>query len=219
MLSNTWIVTSTINTNWGLIEPQARFEQTIQTLISIRQHDPHSQILLIDNSNQGVNIDQYQLLSSHSNCVLMVGHRSICQQFNNMGIKGAGEAYMLLVALDALKRSNNTCNRIFKLSGRYSLSNSFDWSIYQDQQQKFCFKKLETNEWGQPFLHSRLWSSCGTLQAHMAQLISRSLCHMLHNNVTLEVALAACIDLTRLTQFDKIHCEGYIAPWNRLVVD
>ena len=219
MPSNAWIVTSTINTPLGLIDSPTRFDQTVQTLLSIKSKDPHSIVLLIDNSTQPITEQQAAQLRSLSHALLLVGDRKICNHFNRWGIKGAGESYMLLVALDALQQLPSSLQRIFKISGRYQLSQGFDPDAYRDQQGQFCFKRMERDDFGQLFLHTRMWSACGKDPACMQQLVRNSMSHMLAHSVTIEVATAANIDLTRLTQFDKIHCEGLIAPWNRLIED
>lgn len=217
--SNVWIVTSTINTPLGLISPDMRYQQTIQTLASIRNHDKHSKIFLVDNSTIALKDHQQQTLRDCANFCYHIGNRSICSTFNQQGIKGAGESYMILLALDALQNSGIAASRIFKISGRYQLSTTFTLNRYHLQQSKFCFKKMEQTAWGTNFLHTRMWSACGSLFTEMKQLVRNSMQEMLSNNITIEEAMALHIDLTSLVQFDKIHCEGFIAPWNQLIED
>ena len=219
MQNNLWIITSTINTNLGLIPPKLRFEQTLETFDSIKCHDPSATILFVDNSSWELTATEINTIKNLSDFCYHVGNRRICRVFNSQGIKGAGEAYMVLLALEAAKELTQQPSRIIKICGRYRLQPSFDIKAYLSQQSKFCFKTLEHNNWGRPFLHTRLWSACASLIQETESLVRNSLRHMLSNNITLEEAFAANIDLTRLTELNKIHCEGFIAPWNKLIED
>jgi hypothetical protein len=48
MSINVYVVTSTIVTGIGHIDPQTRFYETIETIKSIRKQDKNSYVLLID---------------------------------------------------------------------------------------------------------------------------------------------------------------------------
>lgn len=217
--NNVFIITSTINTNLGLISPENRFIQTIETIDSIRKKVLNSIIIMIENSSSPLHDEQYKLLSSKVDYFVDIGQRNICQTFNKNGIKGAGESYMLLVGLDIIKQQNILTKTIFKISGRYRLSEDFNIKRYDSILGKYCFKTRDKNESGNYFLHSRMWSCCGTLIDDMMNLIQNSLNTHLKENITIEEAIYKNIDLTKLIEFDTIHCEGYIAPWNKLILD
>jgi hypothetical protein len=216
--NNVFIITSTINTNLGLISPENRFYQTLETIESIRQKVNNSIIILIDNSSFSLSESSYKLLSEKCDYFINIGQRSICREFNSQGIKGAGESYMLLVGLDIIEQQNIQCDKIFKISGRYKLSESFDILKY-DTPSKFYFKTRDKNEVGNYFLHSRMWAVCGTLFSEIKNLVEKSFNTHLKENITIEEAIYKNIDLTKLIEFDTIHCEGYIAPWNTLIRD
>jgi hypothetical protein len=216
--SNVFIITSTINTNLGLITPENRFYQTLETIESIRQKVNNSIIILVDNSSFSLLESSYKILSEKCDYFIDVGQRSICQEFNSQGIKGAGESYMLLVGLDIIQQQNIQCDKIFKISGRYKLSETFDVSVY-DKNGKFYFKTRDKNQLGNYFLHSRMWAACGTIFFDAKKLVEKSFNTHLKENITIEEAIYKNIDLTKLIEFDTIHCEGYIAPWNTLIKD
>ena len=214
MSANVFIITSTVNTALGLISVQDRFIQTLETIKSIRSRVPNSVIVMVDNSSQSLDHQAMDYLASQVDHFLYIGWRRVCQTFNRFGIKGAGESYMLLVGLDFVQSRQLSAERIFKISGRYRLTERFNIEDYKQCHEKFCFKTR-----GQNFLHSRLWSGCGTRLNDMIELTKKSLNTHLQLNITIEEAIYKEIDFDRLVEFDEIHCEGYIAPWNKLIQD
>jgi hypothetical protein len=212
MLTSVFVITSTVYTELGLIPPDSRLQQTVETINSIRQHVANAQIIMVENSSISSDIQDY--FRSQVDHYVYTGSRTICQTFNRLGIKGAGESYMLLVALDLIKTENIMADRIFKISGRYRLTDKFNIAVYDDCHGKFCFRTR-----GADFLHTRLWSACGSILDDMMDLVQRSMKTHLFANVTIESAIYQNMNFQQLTEFDQLHCEGYIAPWNTLVQD
>ncbi|MGA1048181.1 MAG: hypothetical protein ACO3UU_09235 [Minisyncoccia bacterium] len=215
--NNVFIITSTINTTYGLIPVEDRYQQTLSTINSIRKKDNHAVIILIDNSTSPLIEEKYKTLSTNVTYFLDIGDRSPCKLLNKSGVKGAGEAYMLLVGLDLIKEADLEPKRIFKISGRYILRDTFDINYYSDKQNKYVFKERTINEYGATSLHTRLWSSCGMLIEDMKELVSKSFCQHIIDNTTIEETMFKNIDKNKLLEVEQIHCEGLIAPWNILI--
>jgi len=215
--NNIFIITSTINTQIGLISVEDRYQQTIITIDSIKQKDKNAIIILIDNSSLPLSSEQLTILSDSVNYFLDIGDRTPCKLFNKNGVKGAGEAYMLLVGLDLIKKLNLLPKRVFKISGRYKLTDTFDISFYTDIYGKYIFKTRTTNEYNVTSLHTRLWSVCGSELADMKDLIAKSFYRHIVDNTTIEEAMFLNIDKTKLLEVEQIHCEGLIAPWSILI--
>jgi hypothetical protein len=104
--NNVFIITSTINTQFGLISVEDRYQQTIATIDSIKQKDKNAVIILIDNSSVPLSDVQYNILNANATYFLDIGNRTPCKLLNKYCVKGAGEAYMLLVGLDLIKKLN-----------------------------------------------------------------------------------------------------------------
>ncbi len=219
MHNNVWLVTGAINTSWGLIDPHQRYQQTLNTLVSIKRKDPQALVLLLDSSMSELTQPQLHELHSHCDQMWSVGNRKICKLMNSTCMKGAGEAYMLLLGLNWIIQHALTPTRIFKITGRYSLTQEFDVKVHEQERHKYVFKTRGTHDWGTQFLHTRMWSVCGGMQEHTRWLIQQSCAHHITHACTIEESLFAHMDLTMLTEFDKIHCEGWIAPWNKLIQD
>jgi hypothetical protein len=218
--NNLFIVTSTIVTNHGMISSQDRFLQTIETIESIRKNDKNSKIFLIDNSEIPEEIKK--ILSDKVDMFMGIGQRNATKIFNINQMKGAGELYMLLVAIDFLMSNNLKFKRIFKLSGRYKLSDNFDMRFYDDLGEKFCFKTREKDYNNNFFFHTRMWSVDGNLIEDMKEIIQKSFKMHISNldkNLTIENCIYKNMNFSKLVEVGTIYCEGYIAPWNKLIQD
>ena len=214
-----FILTSTINTPHGLIDPQTRFQQTLESIKSIRDKVPNSIVLLVENSFD-LPPDVEKILADSVDYYIYIGKRRDIIALNRDGVKGGGEAYMLLVAFDFIKSNNVKANRIFKLSGRYQLSYKFDISLYDNMNANYVFKTRDKHEYQKDcFLHTRMWSFGYSILEETIELISKSFGTLFSENITIEESIYKHIDKTKLTEINRIYCEGYIAPWNELIID
>jgi hypothetical protein len=212
---NIFIVSSTINTHIGLIDPHTRYLETIGTIESIRQQVQNSIIILIDNSIQNLPADIENHLASLADIYLYIGNRRACIDFNKAGVRSAGEAYIMLVAIDLIKTHvKYDIHRIFKLSGRYKLSKDFDIFEYHDEKyvNRYCFKTNNSKD--DTCYHTRLWSFCHTLTEETRYSIQRALQDIFQKNVNIEDALYSTIDPNKVVMKDKVSCEGQLALWN-----
>ena len=180
---NIFIITSTINADMGVFTPEQRYEQTKESITSIRKYAPGSIIVFIDNSNSfygELDID-YRVLFSHN---------LFTQWANNIGSKGIGEAYMLSECFKFMKTNVIRPNRLFKLSGRYRLAEGFSISEYDDPKYKGKYA-FRVNDWDVSsvqwvgnqtvrYLETRLYSMCGSLIGEYEELVNK----MFHTMVT-----------------------------------
>jgi hypothetical protein len=218
MPHNCWMISSTIHTRHGLITPQDRYLQTLETIHTIKSHDAHAHVILVDNSSVSLTCEQIHHLQSGVNQFFWVGDRVMNRYVNKWGVKGAGECHMLLLALHVIIQDQLKFDRIFKISGRYQLQPAFHVSEH-DHPNHWCFKRAHVSACGAPAFDTRLWSMCGTLVPQSQQLLRAACMHHVTHNCTLECAMHACINLTRVIQLDRVYCEGHIAPWNQLIQD
>jgi len=112
---------------------QQRFEQTLETIESLRKYMPDVHILLIECSPPSewmeqikAKVDQFINLEFH-------------ELVNNSLEKGLGEKTLLLGALSNL---TETYDNIYKITGRYVLQNKIEWE--PSELPTFC----KTNNYG-----------------------------------------------------------------------
>lgn len=180
MTDYTFIVGSTINATEGIIDNDKRFRETLETLDSIR-NKVDAKILFVDNSIQPLSSDQKEIIKSKTNMCEFIDPNLFTIFSNGVGSKGLGEAYMLFHALSILENQPKS-KRIFKLSARYKLADSFDISIYDNPElnSKYCFR---VNDWDVSldgfnmhretvtYYETRLFSFCSTLFYEYADVV------------------------------------------------
>lgn len=183
-MSNWFIITSACNVDYGVYSLDDKFHQTCLTIESIRKYCPDSKIVILEASPTSLPdykrnflhwaSDVYIELAGDPKIMLM--HKTL----NTFAIKSPSEVYIMGLFL---KKQNflQENDRIFKISGRYVLTENFDLSQHQDKG-KFTFKTKEkctvyydvnTKENLPPVAEyqykTRLYSFCGSLVPHYAK--------------------------------------------------
>jgi hypothetical protein len=140
MLSDLFVITSVINTGnnpWSYtpirscFTKEERFDQTLQTIESIRKLNDNSKIILAECSD----------LDDHMTSILKTKVEYYIQMYNNIDIrnaclnnnmKGLGEVIKLQYICTFIKDNNIKFNRLFKISGRYYLNTSFSKDFFSN---------------------------------------------------------------------------------------
>ena len=153
-MRTTFIITSAINPGVGLFSPEERINQTIQTVSSIKNIFPESNLILIDGGKYfredlnnflilKNNINLY--LNMHDNIQIQNLHNNFFSKIKNKyelggnagGLKTLSEICLMKEVFFLLKNNKNLLNfinvdAIFKISGRYVLSPKFSKQAYHD---------------------------------------------------------------------------------------
>jgi len=171
----TFIITSTINASIGVFSSDERYKQTLESIQSIRDKVTNSKIVFMDNSNEPLSEEWISNISKQVD-VLITPMPNIFTRFaNNIGSKGVGEAYMISEIMKAIEEKNLIGKRIFKMSGRYKLAESFNIEEYEDLKyiEKYAFRinpwevSSPSGQWEGNrlvwYFETRLYSFCPTL--------------------------------------------------------
>jgi hypothetical protein len=211
-MNYTFIITSTINTDTGLISNQDRYQQTLETIQSIRDKVPNAKILLVDSSTE-LSKEQFDELRTKVELFLTLYNHYPVHQLK--GQKSPGETYIMMVALSAMKEMNMVGDRIFKISGRYKLSDTFDITEYENSELVGKYVFLDPIPTWMPgpwkLVTTRLFSFCGTLMTEMYHVLNEVMVTVSTTNFDIEHAYYKHIDKSKLVGFEKIHVEGFIA--------
>ena len=163
------IISSAINVVVDTVyTAEQRLEQTLKTIASIRAKIPNSVIVLADSSIPGLSESMKKSLSDQVDYLLDFSKDSMLNQIRTIQHKDTLQNLSELIVLNkafAIIKSKNWfdgCNRIFKMSGRYWLTDNFDIALYQ-----------KDNAQGKYVLTKRMLSQFPT------ELTDQSLQHML----------------------------------------
>jgi len=218
---NVFIVTSALLTQAGVFNTIQRFNDTLDTLKSIREKDPTAMIFLADISVAplGGMIDELQ---EYCKVVSFNDHHAV-KMFSTHGMKSHGETVILMEMLNFIKRQGIVCDRIFKLSGRYVLDDGFDISYYTDKQGHYVFKR-RNETWMNPVvsgathcLDTRLFSLCSSLADDYFDILQKNLSIL--GQLDTEHVHFLHIPEDKLIEVDRVYCTGMIARTGELVRD
>ena len=157
MSKYTIVVACALYSDYGIYTPQQRIAQTLETVDSIRKYIPNSTILLIDNSKIDVQNDNSTELNQLLDAVdyyfdnsedpdIQYFHNNVSNYDvgkNSMETLGTLKVFKHILedqeVLDVIKNSN----RVFKLSGRYVITDQFDLTKFDNEftKDKYVFKK------------------------------------------------------------------------------
>lgn len=162
-MNNIFFVTSALNVNSGILPSEQRLIQTIDTAKSIKRYAKNPRIILLEGGRQALSLEQRDALKHYYDDILdFTWHPTIIfahdQKVNVMYIKGPCESLMLSEACKLLPKDQKY--RIFKISGRYQLDNTFN-EEHHDASGKYVFKSKDN---GVKYYHADKDSNTSQLQ-------------------------------------------------------
>ena len=246
MSRQAFLITSALYTNYGIYNPQQRIEQTLETARSARKYHPDSLLILIDNSKVDVqqddspafnelldtvdyyidNSDDPDIQHFHAN----VSNYDIGK--NSMEVLGFIKALRTIKGDEELRTAVEATSRVFKLSGRYELTDKFDITQHDNPstQGKYVFKTAQPawcdrNVTGvDHLLQTRLWSFNSNMLDDTIDLFDRIIKNMFQTfnqqqYIDVEHSMWKFIDHNRLHQLPTVGLKGNIAPNGMIVID
>lgn len=221
-----FVVTSALSTDQGVLDPQRRFTQTLKTISSIRDCVPESFILLVDSSPVPLDCDiENDIRTKVDIAVFLHSLNPGLHLSRDIGgfwktsdySKTLAETYALIHAVALIKviSSGKSNKRIFKISGRYFLSDSFDITQYEksDLRGRYVFKQRGrswlASESG--YLNTRLWSFCATIIDDTLRLLVSVFTCTIDDSVDAEHAYFRNLFDSRVLEVATIHVRGQIA--------
>ena len=245
-MKNIVLLTSALYTNYGIYKPAERIQQTLETAKSAKKYIPGAVIVLVDNSKVDVQNDtsaEFEELIDLVDYYIDNSDDDDIKYFHNnvqnydIG-KNAMEAMGLMKALtyianDAdMKAEFADADRIFKLSGRYLVTDKFDISAFSNANttDKYVFKKSQP-AWINPedtgvttLLQTRLWSFTPNLLPNTLELYKNIIENMINlfnagKYIDNEHSMSKFIPKDRLVELETVGLQGNIAPNGMMVID
>ena len=217
-----FVITSTLNPKIGVLTPEVRYQQTLNTIKSIRDKVKDSIILLLDSSPQPVEeymieniktkVDQFITLSNHTHSL----------DLGNAGLKSPAECYIMVIAIDVIKNMALTgIKRVFKITGRAELTDQFNIDDYDESiTGKYVFKTSTESPVARQlkYIDTRLWSFDFKQLDEVNQLLRDSYSECMTTDMDLGHVFYKLIDKDNLFEKDVIGLRCQLAS-DGVIVD
>ena len=218
-----FIVTSALNPNMGVISREDRLQQTIDGLKSLREVCPNAVVILAEGSPNKVEEEKIKILSDYVDMVADFSGDKDIAQFAATGRKSEAENVLMMKMMMLLKREPAlmklmySVSRIYKLSARTVIHNTFD-PIDHNHFGKYVFKTRmptwlqgEIAEIFTDLLITRLFSFCPSLIDDYVVVCQRNIGVVVDAGVDTEHAHFFNINPDYLVELPTIHCQGIMA--------
>lgn len=142
MTKHAFIITSAINSKFGVFDPNERLKQTVNTVKSVRERLPDARIIIMECCGDSPNTSQEEIL--RANCDIYIDYsrdEDVQAMYDNDNwdvVKNGTEIMCFGRALAVLKHEGllDGYDRVHKLSGRYLLNDLFDPDMYDQSDVK-----------------------------------------------------------------------------------
>ena len=246
MSKNIVLLTSAVYTNYGIYTPQQRIQQTLDTAKSAKKYIPDATIILVDNSKTDVQNDDSAELNELIDLVdyyidnsddedIKYFHANVTNYDigkNAMEAMGLFKALTYIVNNDTLTKELQKSSRVFKLSGRYQVTDKFDIKNFDNKNTKgkYVFKKAQPS-WIPPadtgvttLLQTRLWSFDTDLILETANMYKDIIENMVSTfnqgkYIDNEHSMAKFVPKDKLVELDTVGLQGNIAPNGMMIID
>lgn len=234
-----FMVSSAINTKFGVYDSEQRLTQTLNTIKSVRERAPNSKIYIVEMGAIPLTEAQKRTLTDNSDNLISFNNditvKSLFYSTNNWDIvKNVTEVYCFSQALSQLRQTNlfSDIQRIFKLSGRYQLDENFNLDIYQQYKNKDLIvlgrrrkSQFSIQLTGVEMQYmSRLWSWPTSITEEIVDVYQRGLYYMQERLIDggycdIEHMLYKFLDHNKILELDSVGVCGNIGPNGHLVKD
>jgi len=137
MITHAFVVTSAVNSKFGVFTPEQRLAQTIDTIKSIRARIPDARIFVMECCGTPITDEQKDLIGEHCHTVVDCSRNEEVQALydnDNWDVVKNGTEIMVFGGTVAELRDAgylDGIDRIHKMSGRYVLNDQFDPAVYE----------------------------------------------------------------------------------------
>jgi len=228
-MKHCFVVTSAVNSKFGVYSPAERLTQTLETVKSIRRHAPGAKIILMECAGTPLTSDQELALDSAVDVFIDFTQDDDVQaiyQSNNWDIvKNTTEIMCFARVLEMCHNDGDFdgFDRVHKMSGRYLLNDDFDLKIYEQYADKIIIGPKHQSQF--PFevtgiklqYMARLWSWPNALTPAITNVYNNSLAYISDRinrggYADIEHVLYKFLPPELVTEVPLLGVEGTIAP-------
>lgn len=226
---NLFIVSSCLYSSIGIVEREKRIQQTIETFKSIRKI-PNSVIIFADASVDALPKEVMILFDGLYDIFFDLSKNTDIRNLSLTGQKSQAETLLLLNTISQFKSNfdimkiMSSVKRIFKISGRYSLTEDFDVEdhnifgkyIFNKRIKSWMPEHVQKQFNSTHLLTTRLFSFCPSLIDDYIQVLIHNF-QYLSMGFDTEHAHFINIPKDKLIELERIHCAGTIASTGQFI--
>jgi hypothetical protein len=229
MIKHGFVVTSAVNSKFGVYSPEERLAQTVITLQNIRFRVPNVKIIVMECAGTALTDSQSNTLEQHCDLLLDFSRDpdvlAIYQSDNWDVVKNSTEIMCFAKALRMCQDDGDFANldRIHKMSGRYILKDKFDINTYEEYPDRIIIGPKNKSQF--PFqvtgielqYMARLWSWPANCTERVIQVYNDSLAYISQRisqggYADIEHVLYKFLPPELIQELPVLGVEGCIAP-------
>jgi len=233
-----FVLSSAINTRFGAYSPQVRLEQTIDSIKSIKERCPTATICVVEMAGVPITEDQIRQLQAHANYFFNFSEdeavKTIYESTDNWDwVKNTTEVMCFANALSKLEEQGITqqFDRIFKMSGRYCLTENFPTIDYDAVADRIVILTRKNSQFplevtgGKQFQYmSRLWSwpadqTSKVITAYNEGLLAMATRINEGGYFDIEHMLFAFLPQSSVTEIPRMGLRGLLGPTGAAIED
>jgi hypothetical protein len=234
-MKHVFLVTSAVNSRFGVYPPHQRLQQTVATLTSIRERVADAKIIVVESSADPLTAEQEAQLEAA--CDILVDFtndadvKEIAKSDNWDIVKNTTESLCFLKTLNMCLKDGDFdgYDRIHKVSGRYVLNDDFDLAVYEQYPENIITTKkfksqfpLEVTGGIEAQYMSRLWSWPANITGLVAGMYNDGINYIagrlaVGGYCDLEHVLYKFLPQALIKEVSPIGIHGGIAPNGQLV--
>lgn len=229
MIKHGFVVTSAVNSKFGVYSPAARLQQTITTLQNVRERVPDCKIVVMECAGTPLTDAQSELIEEHCDLLLDFSRDpdviAIYQSENWDVVKNSTEIMCFGRALRMCQDDGDFAglDRIHKMSGRYILNNEFNLDVYEQHHDRIIIGPKHTSQFPYEMTGiklqymARLWSWPSNQTERIIQVYTDSI-NYIGERVSqggyadIEHVLYKFLPEDLVTELPVLGVEGSIAP-------
>jgi hypothetical protein len=229
MIKHGFVVTSAVNSKFGVYTPAARMQQTLTTLQNVREKVPDCKIIVMECAGTPLTEAQSELIEEHCDLLLDFSRdpdvQAIYQSENWDVVKNSTEIMCFGRALRMCQNDNDFAglDRIHKMSGRYILNDEFNLSVYEEHPDRIIIGPKHKSQFPLEITGielqymARLWSWPADQTERVIQVYEDSLSYIGQRvsqggYADIEHVLYKFLPVELVTELPVLGVEGSIAP-------
>jgi hypothetical protein len=232
MTKHLFIMSSAIETRFGVFTPNQRLLQTANTLNTIYEKVPDAKVYIVESSAEALSDEIKSKLDQSCHCIFDLSGNERLKQVAEIDNWDFVKNYSEIIAFhSAFKVFSDSkllegVDRIHKISGRYVLNDNFNPKVYDKHPDKIIFsKKVKTTftNMGVDYQYvSRLWSWPKEHHAVVVSLYAAFLEEIKNRSldkkyIDIEHLLYMMTPKHLVHEVAKIGVEGLLGPNSKLV--